>query len=106
MKPFRLQDMHGGWFVGDFLPTCLKTPVAEVAYKIYQAGQSEPRHVHRVATEVTLVAYGRVRMNDRELSGGDIIVLNPGEDSSFEAIEASATVVVKLPSVAGDKYPI
>ena len=34
-----------------------------------------------------------------------IVQLDPGEPSDFEAIEPTITVVVKMPSVAGDKYP-
>ena len=62
--------------------------------------------MHRIATEVTLVAYGRIAMNDCEYAEGDVVVLSPGEASTFRALEASATVVVKMPSVVGDKYTV
>ncbi|MEZ5290581.1 MAG: cupin domain-containing protein [Vicinamibacterales bacterium] len=101
----RLSDMIGGWFVGDFEPTCLRTAACEVACKSYPAGARESAHVHRVATELTVVASGRVRMAGREFGAGDIVVLAPGEPSDFEALESTITVVVKLPSVRGDKYP-
>src|SRR5262249_22671525 len=100
-----LQDMVGGWIIGNFEPTCLKTTVCEVACKHYQAGASETAHVHRIATELTLVATGRVSMNGRTFTAGDIIVLEPGEATDFQALERTTTVVVKMPSVAGDKYP-
>lgn len=102
----RLDEMLGGWFVGDFEPTCLRTRDCEVACKRYGAGAAEAAHVHRVATEVTLVASGRVRMNGRVFGEGDVIVLEPGEAADFTALEPTTTVVVKLPSVAGDKYPV
>jgi quercetin dioxygenase-like cupin family protein len=101
-----LNDMVGGWIVGNFEPTCLKTTACEVACKHYEAGASEAAHVHRVATEVTLVAAGRVSMNGRTFSAGDIIVLAPGEATDFRALERTTTVVVKMPSVSGDKYPL
>ncbi len=99
-----LKDMVGGWMVGDFDPTCIKTPACEVACKHYPAGASEAAHVHRIATELTLIAKGRVTMNGRVFSEGDIIILEPGEATDFIALEPSTTVVVKMPSVAGDKY--
>ena len=99
-----LKDMVGGWMVGDFEPACIRTAACEVACKQYPAGASEAAHVHRVATELTLVAKGRVTMNGRVYSEGDIIILEPGEASDFQALEPSTTVVVKMPSVAGDKY--
>jgi hypothetical protein len=101
-----LQDMVGGWIVGNFEPTCLKTSACEVACKHYDAGAAEAAHVHRVATELTLIAAGRVAMNGRTYSTGDIIVLEPGEATDFRALEKTTTVVVKMPSVLGDKYPV
>ena len=102
----RLADMVGGWFVGGFEPTCWNTRACEVAYKQYEAGAVEGAHVHRVATELTLIASGRALMKGRLLVAGDIVVLQPGEAADFAALEPTTTVVVKLPSVAGDKYPV
>jgi hypothetical protein len=99
-----LNDMVGGWMVGDFEPTCVKTSACEVACKHYEAGATEAAHVHRIAVEVTLIASGRVTMNGRTFSTGDIIVLEPGDLTDFRALENTTTVVVKMPSVAGDKY--
>lgn len=102
---FRLADMTKGWFVGDFEPAALRTAAAEVAVKTYAAGTREARHVHKVAPEVTLILSGRVRMNGQEYGDGDIVRIPPGEATDFEALTDVTTVVVKVPSVAGDKYP-
>jgi len=106
MRNARLEDMNGGWFVGNFLPSALHSTDAEVAVKHYRAGSREPLHLHKVATEVTLVLSGSVRMIGHVWNAGDIIVLDPGESTGFEAIEDSVTVVVKTPSLRGDKYPV
>ena len=66
-----LDEMTGGWMVGDFEPSCLRTTACEVACKHYRAGVGEEAHVHRVATELTLIASGRVRMNGRIFATGD-----------------------------------
>ena len=105
MRTFRLADMTKGWFVGDFAPAALRTGAAEVAVKTYPAGTVEPRHLHREATEVTLILSGRARMNDRVYHAGAIVVIEPGEATDFEALTEVTTVVVKTPSVARDKYP-
>lgn len=105
MRVTRLTDMTRGWFVGDFDPTALTTKVAEVAVKTYAAGDREERHHHKVATEVTLVMTGLARMNGTDYRAGDLIVMEPGESTDFEAVTDATTVVVKVPSVAGDKYP-
>jgi anti-sigma factor ChrR (cupin superfamily) len=102
----KLDEMTRGWFVGGFIPTVLSTEACEVAVKYYKAAEKEPMHKHQVATEVTLVLHGRVRMGGGEWSGGDIVVLAPGEITDFEAITDCATVVVKVPGARDDKYLI
>lgn len=92
--------------VGNFEPVCLHLDACEVACKRYKAGDAEGTHVHRIATELTLIASGRVLINGTEYVSDDIIVLEPGEPASFKALEDTITVVVKMPSVIGDKYPV
>jgi hypothetical protein len=104
MKTRRLEEMVGGWMVGDFEPSCYRTAACEVACKHYDAGAREPAHVHRVASELTLIVSGDVRMNGRHFTAGDIVMLDPGEPTDFEALTAVTTVVVKMPSVRGDKF--
>lgn len=104
MKTFRLSDMTKGWFVGDFDPCAFRTDAAEVAVKTYEAGTVEKRHVHKVAPEITLVLHGRARMNDDIHEAGTIVLIEPGESTDFEALTDVTTVVVKVPSVKGDKY--
>jgi hypothetical protein len=59
-----------------------------------------------VATEVTLVLDGEVEMGGGRHRVGDIIRLEPGEGTDFWAVTDATTVVVKLPSVMGDKYTL
>jgi hypothetical protein len=94
MQTYKLSDMHGGWFVGQFEPSVLKLAECEVAVKRYRAGDHEAPHVHRLATELTLVVSGRVVMNQRSFGTGDIIVLAPGEPAEFSVLEDAVTVVV------------
>jgi len=100
----KLQDMFKGWFVGDFDPSLLRTEACEVAVKTYKAGDSEELHHHKVATEVTLILSGRVRMCGKEWGEGDIIVLEPGEATDFVALTDAVNVVVKTPGAKNDKY--
>ncbi len=97
--------MVKGWFVGDFAPVAFRTPGVEVGVKAYQAGDREVAHLHKVATELTLIVSGRAVMCGREWGPGDIVTVEPGEVTAFEALTDVTTVVVKLPSVSGDKYP-
>ncbi|HEU5006859.1 MAG TPA: hypothetical protein VFT67_07805 [Jatrophihabitantaceae bacterium] len=103
-QTYRLDDMVGGWFVGAFEPAALHCDAAEFGVKRYRAGDVEAAHYHREGTEVTLILDGRARMCGREVSSGDILVLEPGTVTGFRAITDVTTVVVKTPSVPGDKY--
>jgi quercetin dioxygenase-like cupin family protein len=104
LEIFRLDEMVKGWFVGDFSPAALRTDAAEVAVQHYKAGDREASHLHKIAAEVTLVLEGTVEMCGRRLSEGDIIKLAPGEATDFLAVTDATTIVVKLPSVIGDRY--
>ncbi|MGF1579466.1 MAG: hypothetical protein ACFCD0_08895 [Gemmataceae bacterium] len=104
MMKYRLEDMVKGWFVGNFEPTSHKTSEAEVGIKKYRAGDREDWHYHKVATEITVVLDGEVEMNGVRHTAGDIIRLEPGEGTDFLAVSDTTTVVVKMPSVIGDKY--
>jgi uncharacterized cupin superfamily protein len=98
--------MIRGWFVGSFVPTSYSTKDCEVAFKEYKAGDSEDKHYHKVATEITMVVSGEVSMNGKFFTKGEIIVVNPGETVEFKAITDASNIVVKVPCIKGDKYVV
>jgi quercetin dioxygenase-like cupin family protein len=104
MRSSRLDLMTRGWFVGDFMPAALRTEACEVAVKRYRAGDADALHHHRIAVEVTLVLAGDVRMLGQTWHAGDIIVLDPGEATAFDALTDAEVVVVKVPGEKADKY--
>lgn len=104
MKVAKLDDMIKGWFVGSFEPTLLNTNDVEVAVKKYKKGDSEDKHYHKIATEITVIVSGRVKMNGVVYVQGDIIVIEPNEATNFEALEDTVNTVVKFPGASNDKY--
>jgi len=94
----------GGWFVGAFEPALIRLPECEVAIKRYSAGKTEPKHHHKIATEITVIISGEAKINGNKLVAGDICIIEPNETAEFQAITDVTTVVVKSPSVHGDKY--
>ncbi len=104
MRHHRLDAMVKGWFVGDFDPVALRTQGCEVAVRHYRAGDREDVHHHRIATEITVIISGEVEMVGQRWQAGDIVTVEPGEATDFTAITDAVNVVVKLPSVMGDKY--
>ena len=104
MKRAKMEDMQRGWFVGDFDPAIYRTGVAEVCYLIHRAGERPRPHHHRIATEITAVVRGRVEINGEIFQTGDIFLVEPGESVSPVILEDTEVIVVKVPSVPGDKY--
>jgi len=104
MKVAKLEDMVKGWFVGNFDPTLIKTNDVEVAVKEYKKGDYEEKHHHKIATEITVIVSGKVRMNGVEYFKGDIIVIEPNEATDFEALEDTVNTIVKFPGASHDKY--
>ena len=104
MKHLRLDDMFKGWFVGSFSPTAFVTNGCEVAVKYYKSGDYEGLHHHKIATEITLVLSGKIRMVGKTWVKGDIVVLDPNTATDFEALTDAVNVVVKVPGALGDKH--
>lgn len=104
MRTAKLSQMTKGWFVGNFDPTLLRTNDVEVAVKTYRAGDHEGAHYHKIATEITVIISGRVKMCDTEYEAGDIIVIEPGEVTAFTALTDAVNAVVKIPGANNDKY--
>lgn len=104
MTRHQLGDFSRGWFIGNFEPTLVKIADFEVAIKKYKSGDKENRHYHNVAREFTAVIDGVFKMNDMIVKAGDIIEIAPSEGVAFECLEDGSNVVVKIPSLKGDKY--
>lgn len=104
MKVANLHEMVKGWFVGNFEPTLIKTNDVEVAVKEYKKGDYESAHYHKIATELTVIVSGKVKMFDTIYVKGDIVVVEPMDVTDFEALEDTVCTVVKYPGASNDKY--
>ena len=106
MKTYKLENMIKGWFVGDFEPSVLRTKDFEVAVLERKKGLERPMHYHKEAIEISVLIEGSARINGEEIRVGDIFVLEKNETVDAEFHEDSKIVVVKTPSVIGDKYEV
>ena len=104
MEVHRLEDFKGGWFVGAFEPSILRTNAFEVAYHRYKAGQAWDRHTHLIATEYNLLTKGSMSVCDKDLVEGDLFVIKPGEIAAPIYHTDCEVLIIKVPSVPGDKY--
>ena len=106
MDKFRFENMWRGWFVGDFEPSAFKTKKFEVGFGIHKKGDKWHKHYHKIATEITLIVKGKVKVNDEIFSKGDIFIIKPNEISDPLFLEDTEYVVVKTISDINDKYII
>lgn len=106
MKTYKLKDMKGGWFIGDFEPTAYSTPDFEVSYRTHPKGEKWDVHYHKIGTEINLLVSGRMSLQDKILLSGDIFILYPYEIADPIFIEDCVVLCIKTPSAPGDKYAV
>ncbi|HYF98635.1 MAG TPA: hypothetical protein VD815_00940 [Candidatus Saccharimonadales bacterium] len=99
-----MKNFTNGWFMGRFNPSLFSTDIFEVAVKYYKMGEVDPAHLHKVSREFTVVISGSIQMNDQYFSEGDIIEVAQDEVIEFLAVTDATLVIVKVPSIPGDKY--
>lgn len=106
MKIFKLEDMFRGWFVGNFSPSSYTTDQFEVGVLIHKKGEYWRKHYHKLATEINCLIEGKMLLNNVEINKGDIFVIQPNEVAEPIFLEDCKLVVIKTPSVIGDKYEV
>ena len=103
MKTFNLEDFIGGWFIGNFSPSLFSNRDFEVAVKYFKKDETEQAHFQKIATEITVVISGEIKINEKEFRQGSIILLEPYEVAAFVCVQDCALVCVKWPSLPSDK---
>ena len=107
IQRFCLSDFKGGWFIGDFEPSILRTKHFEVALKRHLRGEEWPKHKQKEATEYNLVTMGLIQVGDKHYGVGDIFVVPPGLAMKPEFIDPwNEVVCIKVPSLPGDKHMV
>ena len=106
MEVYNIGDFWRGWIIGDFEPSLLRTKDFEVGMVTHKKGENWPRHVHREADEYNLLVSGKMEINGTSLSTGAVFVIEKNEVSKPEFLEDCKVVVIKVPSVIGDKHEV
>ena len=105
-QQMKLKDFKKGWLVGDFEPAIFRSKDIEVGIKSYEAGVIEPKHVHKITKEFTIVLSGRVKMLGTEYKKGDVVFVDCGIENAFQSITKSLLLIIKTPSCPDDKYEV
>ncbi len=98
-----LSEYKNGWLLGNFSPAVIQTTDFEVCVKAFKLGDRETSHYQVIATEITLVLSGKVRMGEILLAEDEILVVEPGEIVDFEALTDCKVLGIKFPSLPEDK---
>lgn len=106
MDIVKMKDMTGGWFIGDFEPTAYKTSEFEVCLKHHKSGEKWDKHYHKLGTEINYLVEGKMIIQDTELNAGDIFTIHPYEIADPIFLEDCKVLIIKTPSLPGDKYII
>lgn len=106
MKIDSLKRMTRGWLIGDFEPSILKTKDFEVGILTHKKGEIWPKHYHREAVEYNCLLEGKMIIQDILIEPGTIFVLDKNEIADPQFLEDCRVLVIKTPSVIGDKYEI
>ena len=103
MDVINVNGFIGGWFVGDFAETAYRTPACEVSYKKHAAGEYWPAHYHAQADEINYLITGKMEINGTQLEGPVVFVIHKNEIAKPMFHTDVTLIVVKLPSLPGDK---
>lgn len=106
MKKTRIEDYKRGWFIGNFEPSVLKTPAFEVSYMRHSKGEYWAPHFHKESEEYNVLIEGKMSIQGQVLESGDVFVFEKGEIADPVFLEDCKLIVVKVPSILGDKYEI
>jgi quercetin dioxygenase-like cupin family protein len=106
MKKFNLEDMHKGWFVGNFEPAVFKTELFEVGTTFHPKGSSWDLHYHKKGTEITWLISGKMKIQETIVEAGEIFLIPPYEIADPEFLEDCRVLVIKTPSDTNDKYSV
>ena len=104
MKVYELKDFVRGWFIGDFEPSILRTADFEVGLLSHSKGEYWAPHAHKLSDEFNLLVKGKMMICGQEINEGQIFVIQKNEVADPQFLEDCQVLVVKSPSVPGDKY--
>ncbi len=99
-----LKDFKQGWFVGSFEPRAFYSKDVEVCCRIHPKGEFWPRHYHKIGTEINVLLHGSMLINNVEIKEGEVFIIYPGEWAEPTYMTDCEIVIIKVPSIPGDKY--
>jgi len=110
MKIDNINRFKGGWFLGNFEPSLLKSMDFEVAHQHHKKGVKSTPHIHKISTEYNYIVKGKIKLGAGKgsliLSDGGIFIYEPYDVSNVEFLKNTDLIVIRIPSSPGDKYEV
>lgn len=103
IKDMKSPSHDGGWFIGNFEPSIFKTNQFEVGHLFIKKGEITPVHFHQNHKEFNYIIKGKMSINNKILTKGDIFVFNENVISVPFFYEDTEIICIKTPSKPGDK---
>ena len=98
-----LDSFHRGWIIGDFEPSLIRTEAFEICCTHHQKGEVAEPHFHSMSEEINIVTSGRLQVNGKVLTKGEIFVYKAFEVCDVTFLEDTELLVVRIPSAPNDK---
>lgn len=106
MEVYNLKDFKGGWFIGNFEPSLFKSEAFEVGVNFHPSGSYWASHYHAIATEYNVLLSGKMNICGQTIESGQIFVIPPKEVADPVFLTDCRVLIVKTPSIPGDKYGV
>jgi quercetin dioxygenase-like cupin family protein len=94
----------GGWFIGNFEPSVIKTDLFEISYKTHNKDEFWPKHHHKKSDEINYLIRGKMKINNVIIEEGKIFVIEKNESIKPIFLENCEMIVIKIPSTINDKH--
>ena len=104
MKFDNISTFYNGWVVGDFQPSLIPTSSVTVGILHLKEGHIADGHYHKLHTEYNIIVAGKALIEDVVYGAGDMFIYEPYDKANVVYLEDTTLVVIKHPSVSGDKY--
>lgn len=106
MKKYSLEDFTRGWIIGNFEPSLVKTEDFEIGILKHKKNEYWPKHFHKLADEYNVLLDGKMSINGELINKNEIFLIEKNETVKPEFLEDCVVLVIKIPSVIGDKYEV
>ena len=106
MRTFNIKRFKKGWFIGNFKNAIYETEEIEIAHQSFKKGHVGDKHTHHISIELTYIVMGKMEVSGKILKAGDFFEYSPYEISNTKFLEDTEIIVIKVPSLPDDKFPV